>query len=138
MGQFKGTADGGIVAAPEVKSFDSGATLIEFPLYVNHRTKNRDSGEYEDSGDVTKIKVKVWSSNDNYDFVSTLRKNDIVEVEGTFKEREYDKKDGTKGRAFETDWVESVTLKFRKDEAGSTPAASSGGDGFIPDGFDSI
>ena len=44
-----------------------------------------------------------------------VRKGDLVEVSGTIVEKEFDKKDGTKGRQIQTDWVESVVVKYRKD-----------------------
>lgn len=122
MGTLRVTFDGGVVAEPEFKEVGSnGARVLEFPVYVNRRRKNRDSGEYEDTGDVTKIRVQLW--NEAAD-TTDVRKGDIVEVTGTLYEREYQKRDGTPGRALETDFVEQVRVVFRKD---------GGGDGFVPD-----
>lgn len=122
MGAVRSTFDGGVVAEPESKELPSGATVLEFPVYVNRRRKNRDSGEYEDTGDVTKIRVQLWNEAGNID----VRKGDIVEVVGTIYEREFQKRDGTPGRALETDWVDSVKVVYRKDGGG-------GSDGFTPD-----
>jgi single-stranded DNA-binding protein len=141
MAQIKVTFDGRIVADPEVKSFSSGAEVTEFPVYVNHSRKNS-SGDYEDTGDVSKIRVGLWSSNPKFSEWQEqgFQKGDIVEVTGTLKEREWVNKEGVKGRALETDWVESVTLKYRKDEesvgASSASAPSRGGfDSQVPSGF---
>lgn len=123
MGSVRVTFDGGVVAEPEFKEFDSGARVLEFPVYVNRRRKVKGSDTYEDTGDVTKIRVGLW--NDAAD-TADIQKSDIVEVTGTLYEREYEKSDGTKGRSLETDWVDSVRVVHRKEGGG-------GGDGFIPD-----
>lgn len=123
MGQVRSTFDGGVVAEPELKEVGSnGARVLEFPVYVNRRRKNRDSGEYEDTGDVTKIRVQLW--NEAAD-TADVRKGDIVEVVASLYEREYEKRDGTVGRALETDFVDQVRVVYRKD--------GGGGDGFTPD-----
>jgi single-stranded DNA-binding protein len=122
MGQVRTTFDGGVVAEPETKTFDSGSRVLEYPVYVNRRRKNRDTGEYEDTGDVTKIRVQIW--NDRIEEFETPSKGDIVEVTGSIFEREYQKNDGTTGRSLETDWVDAVEIKFRKQ------GASGGGGGF--------
>ena len=59
MSQVKATFTGGIVAAPERKTVGS-SNLLEFPVYINHSKKNKDTNQYEQTGDVTKIKVTLW------------------------------------------------------------------------------
>lgn len=110
MSQVKATFSGGVVAEPERRNA-GGSDLLEFPVYVNRQRKDKDSGEYKDTGDVTKIKVTLWRELADED----IQKGDIVEVIGTIYEVEFDKKDGTKGRALQTDFVESVVVKWRKD-----------------------
>jgi single-stranded DNA-binding protein len=111
MSQIKASFTGGIVAEPERRQV-GGANLLEFPVYVNHSKKNKETGEYEPTGDVSKVKVTLWRElADNTD----VRKGDLVEVSATLVEKEFDKKDGTKGRSLQTDWVESVVVKYRKD-----------------------
>lgn len=123
MSQVKATFTGGIVADPERKVVGA-SNLLEFPVYVNHSKKNKDTGEYEPTGDTTKVKVTLWRElADNTD----VQKGDLVEVTGTIVEKEFPKKDGTTGRQLQTDWVESVVVKHRK--AGVTPEAS------VPDSF---
>lgn len=126
MSQVKAVFTGGIVAEPERKVVGS-SNLLEFPVYVNHSKKNKDTGEYEPTGDTTKVKVTLWRDlADNTD----VQKGDLVEVTGTIVEKEFPKKDGTTGRQLQTDWVESVVLKHRKS---GTPAA--GGFDNTEDGF---
>jgi single-stranded DNA-binding protein len=110
------TISGGVVAAPEFKKISDTFRVLEFPLYDNQRRKNKDTGEYENTGNV--VKLKVILKNDLADaWTGKFGVGDIVEVSGTFTEREYDRKDGTKGRALETDWVETVEVKFSKTAA---------------------
>lgn len=115
MSQVKAVFTGGIVAEPERKVVGT-SNLLEFPVYVNHSKKNKDTGEYEPTGDTTKVKVTLWRDlADNTD----VQKGDLVEVTGTIVEKEFNKKDGTVGRQLQTDWVESVVLKHRKSGAPS-------------------
>lgn len=125
MSQVKAVFTGGIVADPERREV-GGSQLLEFPVYVNHSKKNKDTGEYEPTGDTTKFKVTLWR-----DLAETdVRKGDLVEVTGTIVEKEFDKKDGTKGRSLQTDWVESVVVKHRKDGAPAASGFDNTADGF--------
>lgn len=120
MAQFKAEFSGGVVAEPERKQIGQ-STLLEFPVYVNHTRKNRDTGEYEPTGDTTKVRVALWRDLADTD----IRKGDIVEVKCTVVEKEFTKRDGSEGRALQTDYVESCVVKFRKDTS----------DGFASGGF---
>jgi len=111
LSQIKATFSGNIVADPERREA-GGAPLLEFPVYVNHTKKNRDSGEFEKTGDVSKIRVTLWRDMSETDVV----KGDLVEVVATLVEKEFPKKDGTQGRSLQTDYVESVVVKHRKQE----------------------
>jgi single-stranded DNA-binding protein len=111
MSQIKATFSGNIVADPERREA-GGAQLLEFPLYVNHTKKDRDSGEYVKTGDVSKVRVTLWRDLADTDVI----KGDLVEVVATLVEKEFTKKDGTQGRSLQTDYVESVVVKHRKEE----------------------
>jgi hypothetical protein len=37
-----------------------------------------------------------------------------VEITGTIVEKNFTRRDGTEGRSIQTDWVESVEVKYRK------------------------
>ncbi len=84
---------------------------MEFPLYVNHTKKDRDSKEYVKTGDVSKVRVTLWRDLADTD----IQKGDLVEVVATLIEKEFPKKDGTQGRSLQTDYVESVVVKHRKE-----------------------
>jgi single-stranded DNA-binding protein len=125
-----GTISGRIVAEPEDKKISDKLSILSFPLYSDHRVKNRDTGEWEnDPTGTTKLQVELkFDIRDQW--LGKLAKGDVVDLTGSFFEREYDKKDGTKGRILQTDFVESVTVKFAaKDKAdgGFVPAGATGG-----------
>lgn len=122
MSRINAVFSGNVVAEPTKKDIN-GTPLMEFPVYVNHTKKNRDSGEYEKTGDTSKIRVTVWR-----DLAESLdvKMGDLVEVNGTLVEKEFQKQDGTVGRSLQTDYIESVVVKYRKDE-GSTIAVDSDG-----------
>jgi len=122
MSRISAVFSGNVVAEPTKKDIN-GTTLLEFPVYVNHTKKDRDSGEYVKTGDTSKIRVTVWR-----DLAASLdvRQGDLVEVHGTLVEKEFDKKDGTQGRSLQTDYIESVVVKYRTDEGSSVAVDSDG------------
>lgn len=113
MSQVKAVFSGGVVADPEVKDV-AGNRVLEFPVYVNHTRKNRDTGNYDPTGDTTKIRVSLWRDLADTD----VQKGDIVEIDATIVEKEWEKQDGTKGRMLQTEFVNSIVRKYRKDDAG--------------------
>jgi single-stranded DNA-binding protein len=82
MSQIKATFTGNIVADPERREA-GGAPLLEFPLYVNHTKKDRDSKEYVKTGDVSKVRVTLWRDLADTD----IQKGDLVEVVATLVEK---------------------------------------------------
>lgn len=113
MSRINAVFTGNIVAEPTRKDIN-GVTLLEFPVYVNHTKKDRDSGEYVKTGDTSKIRVTAWR-----DLAESLdvQVGDLVEIHGSLVEKEFTKKDGTEGRSLQTDYLESVVVKHRKDGA---------------------
>ena len=126
MAQVKAQFSGGVVADPELKDV-AGNAVLEFPVYVNHSKKVGE--EYVDTGDTTKIRVSLWGDLSATD----IRKGDIVEIDGTLVEKEFQKRDGTPGRSLQTQFVNSIVVKYRKD--GAAPAAASGGFAGASKGF---
>lgn len=133
MAQFKATFDGGIVADPETKEV-AGNKVLEFPVYINHSKKNKDTEQYEKTGDVTKVRVSLWRD----DALKDFQKGDIVQITAQVVEKEFKKRDGTDGRQLQTSFVESIELKWRKE--GAAPAAQQAApagapaDSFVPAG----
>jgi single-stranded DNA-binding protein len=127
---------GNVTNVPEVKTIGNKNTpLKELNVAVNHQRKNKDSGEYEKTGDTSWITVKLWGERAQEDFV----KGDLIEFAGSLVEKAFKRNDGTDGRRLETDYVESISIKYpSKDrsapvgataDAGFTPAPT-GGDGW--------
>ena len=118
MSRISAVFTGNVVAEPTRKDIN-GTTLLEFPVYVNHTKKNRDTGEYEKTGDTSKIRVTAWR-----DLAESLdvQMGDLVEVTGSLIEKEFTKQYGTAGRSLQTDYLESVVVKYRKD--GATASSS--------------
>lgn len=122
MSSIKATFTGSIVAEPELKETKNGIQKLEFPVYVNHARKNKETGTWATTGDVSKFRVTLWADRAHEDF----RKGDLVEISATIIEKEYEKRDGSIGRSLQTDYIESITLKHRKD-GNSTARVSTGG-----------
>jgi single-stranded DNA-binding protein len=120
MGRFNAVFDGGVVAEPE--RIGKEGTGLGFPVYIHEQRKNKDTGDYEDTGNTAKIQVALWGDLADED----VRYGDIVEVDASLTEREYEKKDGSKGRQLQTAWVNSVVVKYRK---GAEAVAASGSEG---------
>ena len=111
------TVSGGVVAEPEFKVISDKFKVLEFPLYDNEQRKDKDTGEYTDVPGST-LKLKVVLKNDLADqWNGKIRKGDIVELACSITEREYERKDGQKGRALETTFVNEVTVKWSKSGA---------------------
>ena len=120
MSRISAVFTGNVVAEPTKKDVN-GTSLLEFPVYVNHTKKDKDSGEYVKTGDTSKIRVTVWRDlADSLD----IKQGDLVEVHGSLIEKEFQKQDGTTGRSLQTDYIESVVVKYRKD--GAAPASDDG------------
>jgi single-stranded DNA-binding protein len=120
MSRISAVFTGNVVAEPTKKDIN-GTSLLEFPVYVNHTKKDKDSGEYVKTGDTSKIRVTVWR-----DLAESLdvKQGDLVEVHASLVEKEFQKQDGTAGRSLQTDYIESVVVKYRKD--GAAPASDDG------------
>lgn len=120
MSRISAVFTGNVVAEPTKKEVN-GIALLEFPVYVNHTKKDKDSGEYVKTGDTSKIRVTVWR-----DLAESLdvKQGDLVEVHGSLVEKEFQKQDGTAGRSLQTDYIESVVVKHRKE--GATPPSDDG------------
>lgn len=123
--QLKAEFSGNVTNVPEVKKIGAKETsLKELRVAINHDRKNKETGEYEKTGDTTWVTVKLWGDRANEDF----RKGDLVTYSGTLVEKHFGE-DGQR-RQLESDWIESLDVKYRKDDA---PVD----DGFVPAGFGS-
>lgn len=124
---------GRVTNQPEVRHIGQNNTpLKELNVAVNHRRKNRDSGEYEDTGDTTWVTIKLWADRSEEDYV----KGDLIEFAGSLVEKHFARRGETEetatGRRLESDWIDSLEIKFP-----SRDRDNAGDDGFTPASDDS-
>ena len=125
MSQIKSTFTGSVVADPRFETTPNGASKMTFPVYVNHARKNKDTGQFVKTGDVSKIRVTLWGENT----ATEVHKGDLVVVTGTLVEKRWTSKDGSPGQGLQTDWVESVEVKFANTHPlAAVPAVGAGFD----------
>ena len=108
MSQIKSTFTGSVVAEPRFETTPNGAKKMVFPVYVNHAKKDKETGQFVKTGDVSKIRVTLWGDKT----ATEVGKGDLVEVTATLVEKRWVSKEGNVGQGLETDWVEQVVVKF--------------------------
>lgn len=119
MSDFDATFTGSVVADPKYGTTPNGASYVQFPVYVNHSRKPKGSEQYVKTGDVSKVRVTLWGDLSAFD----VAQGDLVKVTAAIVEKEFETRDGGKGRQLQTDWVQAIETKYRKDGL-NAPAAS--------------
>jgi single-strand DNA-binding protein len=120
---------------PEMRYTPSGRPVTEFSVAVNQSTKNQQTGEWVEATDW--FRVTVWGDRAERT-AEQFRKGNRVFVEGRFRTREYEARDGQKRISLEitADNVISLEARSRDDEGsfgataggpGSGPGAGGGG-----------
>ena len=133
---------GNLGADPEMRYTPSGRPVTQFNVAVNQSTKNQQTGEWVEATDW--FRVSVWGDRAER-AAESLRKGNKVFVEGRFKTREFEGRDGQKRTSLELTADSLVNLEKRNREDGdgefsSTPparpagAAAGGGGGNAPRG----
>jgi single-strand DNA-binding protein len=119
---------------PEMRYTPNGRPVTEFSVAVNQSTKNQQTGEWIEETDW--FRITVWG--DRAERVAEqLRKGNRVFVEGRFRTREYETRDGQKRISLEITADNVVSLESRqRDEEGSF-SAPAGGFGSAAAGGDS-
>jgi single-strand DNA-binding protein len=123
------TVIGNLVKDPEKKDLGSGKVLAKLRLASTERFQDSD-GIWKD-GDTAFYDVVCWRTLAE-NVSSNLSKGNKVIVHGKLKYREFDRKDGTKGNAFEidaTDVGQSLSIKsgtFNKSSNVSNSTVSVG------------
>jgi single-strand DNA-binding protein len=138
---------------PEMRYTPNGRQVTEFSVAVTHRGRDQATGEWADLG-TDWFRVTVWGDRAER-AAEEFRKGNRVFVEGRFRTREYDAKDGTRRTSLEitADNVIALERKSRDDDgefgssgpggqsrpaAAPSPAAAGGarGGGGFDDGGD--
>lgn len=109
--QLKAEFTGNVTNDPEVKFIGAKETpLQELRVAINHDKKNRETGEFEKTGDTTWVVVKLWGDRAEDE---SFEKGDLIRFSGTLVEKHWG--DDGKGRTLESDRVESLELVYRKE-----------------------
>ncbi|MDP2350093.1 MAG: single-stranded DNA-binding protein [Chloroflexota bacterium] len=124
---------------PEMRYTPSGRPVTEFSVAVNQSTKNQQTGEWVEATDW--FRVTVWGDRAERT-AEQFHKGNKVFVEGRFRTREYEARDGQKRISLEitADNVISLDARVRDEEgAGSFVGPSDGpGPGAAPGGGEGV
>ena len=116
---------------PEMRYTPNGKAVTEFSVAVTHRGRDPQTGEWADLG-TDWFRVSIWGDRAER-AADEFRKGMRVLVEGRFRTREYEAKDGQKRISLDVsaDNVIAMDRKGRDDESGgfSAPSGGSGGSG---------
>ena len=127
---------GNLGADPEMRYTPNGRPVTQFNVAVNQSTKNQQTGEWVEATDW--FRISVWGDRAER-AAENLRKGNRVFVEGRFKTREFEGRDGQKRTSLEITADSVVNLEKRnRDEgegqfaapaAAGAPAGGGGGGG---------
>ncbi len=107
---------------PEMRYLPSGKAVTEFTVAVNQSTKNQQTGDWIEATDW--YRVTVWGDRAEKT-AESLRKGNRVFVEGRFRTREFEGRDGQKRISLEISADSVVSLEGRS--AGNDDAEFGGG-----------
>jgi len=106
---------GNLGADPEMRYTPSGRPVTQFNVAVNQSTKNQQTNEWVEATDW--FRVSVWGDRAER-AAENLRKGNKVFVEGRFKTREFEGRDGQKRTSLELTADSLVNLEKRNREDG--------------------
>jgi single-strand DNA-binding protein len=115
---------GNLGSDPEMRYTPSNRAVTQFNVAVNQSTKNQQTGEWVEETDW--FRVSVWGDRAER-MAEQLRKGNKVFVEGRFRTRQFEGRDGQTRTALEITADSIVNLERRaRDDEGSfaAPAAS--------------
>src|ERR1700675_1460959 len=115
MALCKAMIIGNLGADPEMRYTPNGRPVTQFNVAVNQSTKNQQTGEWVEATDW--FRVRVWADRAER-AAETLRKGNKVFVEGRFKTREFEGRDGQKRTSLEITADSLVNLEKRNREEG--------------------
>jgi len=124
---------GNLGSDPEMRYTPTNRAVTQFNVAVNQSTKNQQTGEWVEETDW--FRVSVWGDRAER-MAETLRKGNKVFVEGRFKTRQFEGRDGQMRTSLEitADSIVNLERRPRDDEgsfnaapAGASPVAAGGG-----------
>jgi single-strand DNA-binding protein len=126
MALCKAMIIGNLGADPEMRYTPNGRPVTQFNVAVNQSTKNQQTGEWVEATDW--FRVSVWGDRAERT-AETLRKGNKVFVEGRFKTREFEGRDGKARTSLEITADSVVNLEKRPREEGEGQFAAPAGAG---------
>jgi single-strand DNA-binding protein len=126
MALCKAMIIGNLGADPEMRYTPNGRPVTQFNVAVNQSTKNQQTGEWVEETDW--FRVSVWGDRAERT-AESLRKGNKVFVEGRFKTREFEGRDGKARTSLEitADSVVNLEKRPREDSEGQFAAPADGG-----------
>ena len=116
---------GNLGSDPEMRYTPTNRAVTQFNVAVNQSTKNQQTGEWVEETDW--FRVSVWGDRAER-MAESLRKGNKVFVEGRFKTREFEGRDGKARTSLEITADSLVNLEKRAREDGegqfAAPAAA--------------
>lgn len=113
---------------PEMRYTPNGRAVTEFSVAVTHSSRDPQTGEWADE-QTDWFRVTVWGDRAERT-AEQFRKGNRVFVEGRFRTREFERKDGTKGISLDITADNVIALERKsRDEEGSFGSAPSGNAG---------
>jgi single-strand DNA-binding protein len=123
---------GNLGSDPEMRYTPTNRAVTQFNVAVNQSTKNQQTGEWVEETDW--FRVSVWGDRAERT-AETLRKGNRVFVEGRFKTRQFEGRDGQSRTSLEITADSVVNLEKRnREEEGSFGGPSAGGSANFPGG----
>jgi single-strand DNA-binding protein len=123
---------GNLGSDPEMRYTPNNRAVTQFNVAVNQSTKNQQTGEWVEETDW--FRVSVWGDRAER-MAEQLRKGNKVFVEGRFRTRQFEGRDGQTRTALEITADSIVNLERRgRDEEGSFAAPGAGGFAGTPAG----
>lgn len=116
------TITGRLTRDAEIRFTPSGQAVANLALAHNHRKKNQ-TGEWVDDG-TTWIDATVWGR--RAEAVANLTKGTLVMVSGPIRLKEFEKRDGSKGRTLEVN-AQDVAVVPTEQATQPAQAPTSGG-----------
>ncbi|MFN8630378.1 MAG: single-stranded DNA-binding protein [Chloroflexota bacterium] len=115
---------------PEMRYTPNGRPVTEFSVAVSHRSRDPQTNEWRDD-QTDWYRVTVWGDRAER-AAEQYRKGNKVFVEGRFRTREFEGKDGQKRISLEitADDVISLDARVRDDDAGAGSFGGSSAGGF--------
>jgi single-strand DNA-binding protein len=120
---------GNLGSDPEMRYTPSNRAVTQFNVAVNQSTKNQQTGEWVEETDW--FRVSVWGDRAER-MAESLRKGNKVFVEGRFKTREFEGRDGQKRTSLEitADSIVNLEKRVREDEGSFGGGGGDGGGGY--------